>query len=333
MSVDPSEEKKDEGKALVSVTATDLFGVGKGLDTLIRALRDGIGPAFEPWARSRLAKKDQRAAGGWVEVARNAGLEAQVLEVTTLAGRSDIRLIAEKERHQDNREAVAAAVVQEARLLLDERVTPKENVEIEPEWLNRYWRLAQDISSEDLQSLWARVLTRQAIGVGHLSTRSLDVLSTLSREEAAELTRIAAFSVTLTDQLPVTMLLQHFSSPVAHPRVRRRLAGIKLIIRQLIRFDRLHFASFGLTFGEKFQWTRYGAPEADMFVRIAGKPFRLAITGELDWPTCDVFPFDGTRFTATGTEIMALIKTEPNPEFLRECGEAFALMGLRLEPV
>jgi hypothetical protein len=67
-------EGKEKSGSLVSISADDFFGLGKVADRVMEALKAGIGPALEPWVRSRLARADQQAARGWVEVTKQAGL-------------------------------------------------------------------------------------------------------------------------------------------------------------------------------------------------------------------------------------------------------------------
>jgi hypothetical protein len=240
----------ESSRPFVSVEVRDLFGLGRGLDALIKALRAGIGPAFEPFVRSRIAKADQAAALGWIELTEKARVEPVAVDVHTVDGRAAVRLTAESVRRQENREAIARAAFAETQMLLGEDAPRKENVEFEPEWLDRYWRLAEDISSEDLQALWARVLIRQAMGTGTVSARTLHALSILTRQEAVELIRLAPFCCEVRGASSKAIILVAPGHGIAERRIRATLTSSEYaslgVFRALIEpLNETHFGSIG----------------------------------------------------------------------------------------
>src|SRR6266496_1267824 len=142
---------------------------------------------------------DRNAARQMIDLAKEAGLTPQSMDISTSAGRAYMRLRAEKERHQESRENVGYFALLERQLLLSEGTNENDSIEIEPEWLHRFWRLAQDINSEDLQSLWGRILARKAAGIGGISGRTLEALSLLEGWEVEQFTRVAQFAARIGD--------------------------------------------------------------------------------------------------------------------------------------
>lgn len=78
----------------------------------------------------------------------------------------------------------------ETKISSDEPTVPPD-----PDWVSRYISAAQDISSEEMQSAWAKVLSREVTKPGSFSLRTLEVLKNMTRSEAALFQRIAPYVV------------------------------------------------------------------------------------------------------------------------------------------
>lgn len=251
-------------------------------------------------------------------------MEPQSLAVSTLGGRADLRLIAEKERQQNNREAVGIAAVQEARLLLEEGASPSE-VEPEPEWLDRFWRLSQDISSEDLQSLWGRILARQTTGANTIGARTLEALGTLEGWEIAELTRIAPFVFEQREQRPPLAAI--IGSVSTREEIKHELNAR---LAQLIGWvDRFHFGSIGLTVAGGFGFDARIAVDNTAVGRlwIGSRPFTVSPGGR---PNETRNVGGAILFTQLGREIVGLIRTEPDPTYVEILTESLGGVGWNL---
>jgi hypothetical protein len=203
---------------------------------------------------------------------------------------------------------------------------------MEPEWLSRYWRLAQDISGADLQSLWARVLAREATGAGNVSPRTLETLAMLTRKEADQLVQVAPFCCTTTHGSRIECV---FIRTLYCPDERRgellEIAEINGAIQGLVQFDAAHFGALGICV--ESGWTStfsLTAAPSDAVFSICGKQFRVAGVSQLIAPPQGVSCGGGSEFATTGREILGLIKAEPNAEFVRLFSEALQTGGLQL---
>lgn len=58
------------------------------------------------------------------------------------------------------------------------------NHEPDPDWTARFFDGVQDVSSEDMRTLWARVLSGEVEGPGRTSLRTLDVLKNMTLRDA-----------------------------------------------------------------------------------------------------------------------------------------------------
>lgn len=65
----------------------------------------------------------------------------------------------------------------------------------DPDWVTRYIAAAQEISNEEMQSAWAKVLAREVTKPGSFSLRTLEVLKNMTRSEALLFERIAPYVV------------------------------------------------------------------------------------------------------------------------------------------
>lgn len=55
---------------------------------------------------------------------------------------------------------------------------------IDTDWLNRFFGIVEDVSDEDMQNIWARILAGENKHPSSYSLRTLDVLRNMSKEEA-----------------------------------------------------------------------------------------------------------------------------------------------------
>jgi hypothetical protein len=67
--------------------------------------------------------------------------------------------------------------------------------EIDEDWLNLFARIAEDKSSEELKSLFGRILAGEVRRPGAFSLRTLQFLSTLSRAHASQVTAFFAYAL------------------------------------------------------------------------------------------------------------------------------------------
>lgn len=175
------------------VKISDIFGVGKlasspAATRLIDAIVSGIGELSYPW-----------------RLRRNSEAQMKVLkEMPTtfpasidLDARSTARISSTNRRQQENRENIALLAIEDLKHETANLEAVK-NIDggIDADWVEYFWEKAGTVSNEDMQNLWARVLTRQTIGHG-ISLRTLDLLRTLSVEEAKVIERLSKFRIAI----------------------------------------------------------------------------------------------------------------------------------------
>jgi len=90
---------------------------------------------------------------------------------------------------------VAKAITYAESELKDDPQKPPER-EIESDWLYRWRDYAGAVSSEELQSLWGRLLAGELKAPGSYSYRTLDFIRNLSTDEAKKIERLSRFVIT-----------------------------------------------------------------------------------------------------------------------------------------
>ncbi len=92
-----------------------------------------------------------------------------------------------------DRNISAAVSHAEANLRNDPQEPPERTVD--EDWLYRWRDSASNVSAEELQSLWGRVLAGEVKSPGTFSLRTLEFLKNLSKEEARKIEKLAPFVV------------------------------------------------------------------------------------------------------------------------------------------
>jgi len=192
---------------------SDLVGLSEPLTRLIEVVSKGVGSVFTPYLIKKTA--DARAheiktiAGALEEVGAQSGLpvvyssgEIQVwqkpedgtliLERASPDGRISHRLDYQERKRQRNIENVTAEAA--ANLANEKEVAGEKPDE---DWINRFFATAQDISSEEMQMLWGRILAGEIKRPGSYSLRTLDFVRNLNKRDAGVFEKIAKLALTI----------------------------------------------------------------------------------------------------------------------------------------
>ena len=86
------------------------------------------------------------------------------------------------EFQERKRQANIASVVEKAAAALDGKEAPDH--EPDPDWTARFFDCVQDVSSEDMKNIWARILSGEVESPGRTSLRALDILKNMTKGDA-----------------------------------------------------------------------------------------------------------------------------------------------------
>ena len=165
------------------------------LEKLVDYTASGIGavagPMMAPWKARKEADArliEARAQADSLRLIADAQAEAQrSLAAPDEAGRGVVEIdedgIRQRIEFQERkRQANIASVVREAAAELGDKEVP--NHEPDPDWTARFFEGVQDVSSEDMRKLWAKILSGEVEEPGRTSLRTLDILKNMTKEDA-----------------------------------------------------------------------------------------------------------------------------------------------------
>ena len=185
-------------------------------DTLIR---DGIGALLSPWqirregrARAevraeemaRLAQAEQDIAdiragrkridvkGNIVETPAEEETNYVHLDISGLLRKAHNEELLREAKRQINLSRIALATEEEAAIEQDSEVASEQP---DPDWLSKWRTSAQDVSDEEMQQLWARILSGELKRPGSYSFHAVELLSRLSAADARIVSEIAPYVV------------------------------------------------------------------------------------------------------------------------------------------
>ena len=110
----------------------------------------------------------------------------------TLADRAQLTVGFDQLLAQQNREQISRIAIDDLR---SDPLIYEGGGKISTDWLAMFWKNAENVSHKEMQVLWAKVLARKAKLPREISPRTVQLLSTLTYEEATMIQGIAPFVV------------------------------------------------------------------------------------------------------------------------------------------
>lgn len=337
------ETEKSEGRPAALIEVKDLFGLSGAAKLIAEGIVRGVGEWVRPWQTGRAAKADVAAYQKWSEALRRDGLPANAAELS-LGERTTLRLSAQNERHQLNREGVAVQIIEEVRTKPEE--VSAVGKPIDPDWLDKFWTLAENVSDTDFQSIWARILVRQATGRSSYSPRTLHTLSMMTRGEAEALSRLASLSVTTlsagTTTAPAIWLSagDHLHSHFTNHPERSELENLNADLRKRVGPTQSDvFGPSGIMVEDGWAYEAYASvQQGKAKIKIANKPYEICgfpdpLPHSRHKDEAAVLLGAGVRFSSVGAEIIDLIAAQPSKDYIQALQRVFQLWGLSLDEV
>ncbi|WP_312229010.1 DUF2806 domain-containing protein [Pseudescherichia sp.] len=152
-------------------------GLSKPGEKLVGKVCDAVGILYEPTRIRRKAKAEADA--------KRTELVSK-LQLEGIEKRAAERFLKRETKRQENIESIT---IQAAQNLNDEDSVS----DIDEDWIEAFFKECEDVTDEQMQTLWARILSEEAKSNGSFSRRTLRLLSTLSREEAELITYFGKF--------------------------------------------------------------------------------------------------------------------------------------------
>ncbi|MGX9727265.1 MAG: DUF2806 domain-containing protein [Candidatus Electronema sp. VV] len=192
----------------------DVAGLSEPMTKLIEVVAQGIGGWVKPWQIKRTADAKAYEIETIAHALRKNSNTLNLLEyddekVKLLCEQSGVapeaaqELIALNERavsRLTHRELRRQANVENAVHYAMDELFQEENVSaesVDEDWIARFFNIVEDVSNEQMQQLWGRILAGEIKRPKSYSLRTLEVLRNISPEEAAAFQRICRYIVTI----------------------------------------------------------------------------------------------------------------------------------------
>ncbi|MCB8887670.1 DUF2806 domain-containing protein [Vreelandella malpeensis] len=196
----------------------DLTGLSQPLTRLIEVTSAGLGKSTESFFRVKKAKafakqldivsealkKHGKDLGGVkfssedIElIAKETGLDAhQAKEYTELMQRASSTEFSRSVQKQVNTESVLSHAAEE---LSDDTSIPEKD--IDEDWLSLYFSIIENVSSDYMHRLWGKVLAGEMRSPDGFSLRTLEVLKTMTIQEAELFSKVVRKTVFNSDKV------------------------------------------------------------------------------------------------------------------------------------
>lgn len=170
----------------------NLGDLSKPATVLIEKVCNAVGVLFEPTRIRRQARAEADA---------DKIRALAKIELTSLEERALERLVHQEARKQENIERITA---QAASQLPPDAQSDK----LDEDWLAHFFKQCDTVSDVEMQSLWARVLSGEATAPGTYSRRTVDLVASMDKSDAAMFTSLGQFVWDHRDPKPLIFDLQ-----------------------------------------------------------------------------------------------------------------------------
>jgi hypothetical protein len=187
---------------VVDFSKLDLKALSEPACKLIDAIRSAVGIAYEP---TRIRGQAKAEADANIILAKNR------VAVRDIEVRATERLINRELRRQKNIEQITQKAIVELPATVSDDPTDQD-------WIAHFFQQCQDISNEQMQSLWARLLAGEVAKPGSFSLRTLNIVKVLAPTEANFFTRLSGLLWTDGDVLcPIVNMNDAFYRDAGFP--------------------------------------------------------------------------------------------------------------------
>ena len=323
------------------------------LEKLVDYVASGIGSVAGPMLASWKARKEAEARriaargeadalaiaaegqAGALSIIATAQADAQQRLATpglaihgtvTIAEAIEQRVQFQEEKRQQN---ILSVVNQAAADTSDKEVPDHEP---DHDWTARFFSSVQDVSSEEMQALWARVLAGEVERPGSTSIRTLDILRNLDQAAAGLLSRLCSVSVSLSlGRGAEDARVLSLGGNAANNALRPYGLGFEelnlLNEHGLIISDYNSWRDYRACLGVEFGRTGAGLQFVHIPVRYRDRYWVLKRTSGT--PPSE-FKLHGVALTRSGVELSSVVDIQPVPEYSEALTKFFESKNLRM---
>jgi len=163
----------------------NLGEVAKPIDSLINRIADATGVLYEP---TRIRKKAKAEADALIIKTKSE------IDAGEIQNRALTRLVTEEIQKQENIEDIT----EKSFKYINEDAKPEE---VEKDWLVNFFDKCKLVSDEDIQEIWAKVLSGETNRVGRFPKRLINFISGLEKKDILKIEKILKYCWIINDEL------------------------------------------------------------------------------------------------------------------------------------
>ncbi len=280
----------------------------KPIEKLIDVISKGIGTIYRPKA----IRKEADAKAYEIEIIERAKAKAlaegREIEAESFDKIQD-RLLHKETRRQENIDNVSQIAAEQ---LSQEQSVSEEHVD--EDWTTRFFNIVEDISDEEMQQLWGRILAGEVKQPKSYSLRTLELLKNLSKKEAEVFTKASNF-----------VIISNNSPFIFKGDDNRILDKYGLSFE-----DRLLLTEVGIIQSEANIIRRLFQNENDTYTYYESGKYLIRSLKKANTPECN---FGVLRFTKIGEELLKLLIIKENESFVKDFSNKLISLGLDVDYV
>ena len=311
----------------VNVTL-DVPAMGKLLDYSASGVGAIAGSWLGPWMaerRGEVKRIEARAKADSIRELAQAKADAHKLAKVTEIEISE--MVAERIQYQETKRLgnIRAVVELAAEELGDDEVPDQEP---DHDWAARFFNYVQDISSEELQVLWSRVLAGKVRNRGSVSVHALSILRNMDRDTAEIFQRLCSLCAVVPQLNDVRVLsLGGNANTNALHRYGLQFSVLNILNEHgLIIADYHSRQDYRLGLTRKISW--HGDDYYFLLLKSNVREWMLLHPMELP-KNAEHLWMHGVSLTSAGRDLMPVVNVYRSIEYEKKMLEFFSSKGLR----
>lgn len=290
----------------------DLVGLSEPLKKLIEVVSNGVGALTKPYLIKKTADAkayeiktiaqavkdnqiDLKEIGYNEEKIQLKSLDTESLQQEmTIEQRAQTRIDYKEQKKQRNIENIT----QNAASNLENESSVSEEP-VDEDWTTRFFDYAEDVSNEEMQDIWGRILAGEIKRPNSFSLRTLEFVRNLTKEEAQVFTKAANF------------VISSWNSPFIF-----KGNGEDFLTKIGLSFEeQLILTEIGILQAETNISRRLFKTEQDSTMIFESGKYIIKTTKKANTPEHRI-PI--LRFSKIGVELLSLLSTNPSENYIKE---------------
>lgn len=182
---------------------------------------------------------------------------------------------------------------------------------IDDDWIFRFFKLAEQVSENEMQMIWGRILAGQVISPNSYSLRTLEILSSMTQQDALVFSKLANFAIKDLDKYPVAYIFH-----------KKHMDEFNKNELGIIYSDLMMMEDIGIISSSKSFITYEYSKSSEIELVLGNVRMKFEIREQAKQQK-----FPAKAFTRAGTELLSLLHYSPSQEYVKTLTSYIATSG------